>query len=272
MLDTTGLRFPLDSYHPTAEQRKTLERAQEILVDRCMERYGFRYPGQPAESPSGDAENARRYGISSASRAASHGYADGSREAPGKSPMDDLGSDEKLVLLGQERLDPTKLPKSQEEAEKSDEGTTSIGGRKVPAGGCLHEATLKLFRPTKDIIDLMFVQNLMFDAYRRSQQDSHVVKAAKSWSDCMAHQGLRTDEPVSPMEDLGFKASEFASPKAISAAKKDIACKAEVNLVGIWFSVETSDQNRLIDQNAETLKRAKVQLEDRLRLANLIIK
>ncbi|MFI2352012.1 hypothetical protein ACH492_34430 [Streptomyces sp. NPDC019443] len=272
MLDTAGLRLPLESYQPTAEQREKLQRAQDNLIDQCMRRYGFRYPGRPAEFLGGGTGNARRYGVSSPSQAAKYGYANSVRAAPERPPMDDMGPNEKLVLHGRDDQDAAKWPNSQEEAEKSDEGTTVADGRKVPAGGCVRESALKLFTPTKDTVDYMFIQNLTFDAYGRSQQDSRVVKAMRSWSDCMADHGYRTDEPVGPMNDLGFKESEHSSPEAITAAKQDVACKKEVNLVGIWSAVETSYQNRLIDQNAETLKKADEQLDDRLRLADSLIR
>lgn len=270
MLDTSGLRLPMDSYFPTAEQRRTLERAQAILIDKCMQRYGFRYPHRPTGVPNSEPENARRYGISSYSRAASHGYMVDLAPAA-KQTTDNIGIKEKVALYGQENQDPAKLPKSQEEAEKSGSGTASIGGRKVPVGGCLYESNLKLFSPTRSAVDFMFVQNLQFEAFGRSQRDPRVLRAVKSWSDCMAGHGYRTDEPLSPVKDLGFKTSEFASPKAIAAAKQDVACKKAVNLVGIWFSVETTYQNRLIDQNAETLKKAKAQLKDRMRLADSFV-
>ena len=59
----------------------------------------------------------------------------------------------------------------------------------------------------------------------------------------------------------------LSSPEAINAAKADVTCKEKVNLVGVWYGVETAYQRQSIDRNAEVLDLAKRQLADRLKLA-----
>lgn len=267
VLDSKTLQFPLEAYTPDAAQRATFGEAQDVLTDQCMKRYGYRYAVRSHGSERGD--NATRYGVSNASSAARYGYsnpemADGSQKPAQKA----LGTNEKLILHGEDKVDPSKaVPMSQEEAEKSDKGAITVAGKKVPAGGCLREGFLKLYAPTKDSVDIMVPQNFAFDANGRSREDSRVAKAIKAWSDCMAEQGYRTDDPVSPQSDLGFGDTSLTTPKAVAAAQQDVVCKKETNLVGIWYAVEKAYQKRIIDQNAETLETVKKQLEERLRLA-----
>ncbi|MFC8226878.1 hypothetical protein [Streptomyces sp. NPDC057287] len=267
LLDSKSLQFPLETYIPDATQRGTFGEAQDVLTDRCMKRYGYRYTVRSRGTERGD--NATRYGVSSAVSAARYGYSNPElAESRPKPAQKALGTNEKLILHGEDKVDPSKaVPMSQEEAEKSDKGATTVAGKKVPAGGCVREGFLKLYAPTEESVDIMVPQNFAFDANGRSRQDSRVAKAVKAWSACMAEQGYRTDDPVSPQSDLGFGDTSLTTPKAVAAARQDVACKKETNLVGIWYAVEKAYQKRIIDQNAETLETVKKQLEERLRLA-----
>ncbi|MFE2555118.1 hypothetical protein ACFXGT_03650 [Streptomyces sp. NPDC059352] len=267
LLDSASIRFPLDAYVPTGAQRKALAEAQDVLVDQCMKRYGYRFAVRKSHSGSGD--NSMRYGVSSLQTVDRYGYENPEiAERPRKPPEKPMGPNEKLILHGETEVDPSKpVPMSQEEAESSGQGVITVAGKKVPAGGCLREGFLKLYAPTKDSVDIMVPQNFGFDAYGRSRQDSRVRKAVEAWSACMAKEGHRTDNPVSPQNDLGFGDTTLNSPKAVTAARQDVTCKKQTNLIGIWSTVEIAYQKRLIEQNAETLATAKTQLDTRLRLA-----
>lgn len=267
LLASADLRFPLDAYVPTGEQNSQLTKAQDKLVDQCMQRYGFRYESPRAGSAAQPRDESRRYGLSDASVATRYGYNNPVLEnRPPKPVAKQLGPNEKLFLHGEEQVDPAKpIPMSQEESEKSGLGSLTVDGKKVPSGGCLRESFLKLYSPVKNSVDIMVPQNFGFDAYGRSRQDSRVEKAIKEWSACMAEKGFSTDNPVSP--ELGFNDATLGSPQAVTAAQQDVACKQRTNLVGIWFTVEVAYQKRLIEQNAEVLALAKTQLEERMRLA-----
>ncbi|MCY0937491.1 hypothetical protein, partial [Streptomyces sp. H34-S4] len=267
LLASGDLRFPLDVYIPSGEQNSQLAKAQDRLVDQCMQRYGFRYESPRAGSAAQPRDESRRYGLSDAAVATRYGYNNPVLEnRPPKPAPKQLGPNEKLFLNGEEQVDPAKpVPMSQEESEKSGLGSLTVDGKKVPSGGCMRESFLKLYAPVKNSVDVMVPQNFGFDAYGRSRQDTRVEKAIKEWSACMAEKGYRTDDPVSP--ELGFNDATLGSPQAVTAAQQDVACKARTNLVGIWHTVEVAYQKRLIEQNAEVLTLAKTQLEERMRLA-----
>lgn len=266
LLESRNLTFPMTAYVPDSRQQDLLLQAQDVLTDQCMKRYGFRF--QIARKPSPPEEYTRRYGLSDPAEVAQYGY-DNPPRTSSKSPQPAVGPNEDLVLHGLQ-VDPSvQIPQTQEEAEKSDLATTTVGGQKVPAGGCARESALKLLSPTKDTVDYTVPQTFRSDGYARSQKDSRVVKVIKSWSECMQKNGFTVDSPMGPPP--GINDSNLSSPQAISTAKQDLECKKQTNLVGIWYTVELAYQKRVIEQNAETLDRVKKQLDERMKLAASLI-
>ncbi|MFD8630813.1 hypothetical protein [Streptomyces sp. NPDC059533] len=270
ILESRSLAFPISAYLPDDRQQGTLAQAQDLLIDQCMQRYGFRYQEMRKPGPdAGQNDNSRRYGISDPTEAAGLGYDNPRVARSQKPPRPAYGPNEELVLDGLQVDPSTQFPTSQEEAEKSDVATTVVGGRKVPAGGCKRESALKLHSPTKDTVRSMDAQGFGLDAYSRSRKDSRVVGAFKSWSACMGRYGYTVDNPMD--QPPGIDNSNIRSPQAIAMAKQDVDCKRETNLVGIWYTVELAYQKRVIEQNAETLDRAKKQLDERMKLAASVI-
>ncbi|MFF0423176.1 hypothetical protein [Streptomyces sp. NPDC004520] len=264
LLSTTGLSYPLDAYETTDDQRRKLEQAQARVTGDCMKRFGFTYE-MPLSPAPGGRSNARRYGLTDATAAARYGYTPNQgAQRPAKPATVDLGASGDLALNGPAYKGPQ--PMSLEEAKAKDSGKT-LNGQKVPIGGCIREGFLTVYAPKKGAVDAMFVFSVSGDAYARSREDSRVVAAVKAWSACMAEKGYKANNPVSPQRDLGLDPNTFGSPRAIAAAKQDVACKEKANLVGVWYTVESAYQKRNIEQNAETLNQAKTELNERLRLA-----
>ncbi|WP_328620630.1 hypothetical protein [Streptomyces sp. NBC_00354] len=269
LLESRNLTFPITPYIADDRQLGLLNEAQDVLVDQCMQRYGFRYQMRRKADSAVKRDYNRRYGLSDPAEAARLGYDNPQVSQAQRPPQQPLGPNEKLVLYGLE-VDPSlPVPKSQEEAEKSDVATTVVGGQKVPAGGCLRESSLKLWTPTKETVGSMVAQGFGMDSFARSRKDSRVVKTIKSWSECMAKHGHSIDNPMD--QPPGINDSNISSPQAITLAKQDVECKKETNLVGTWYTVEIAYQKRLIEQNAETLDRAKKQLDERMKLAASLI-
>ncbi|TPQ23772.1 hypothetical protein [Streptomyces sporangiiformans] len=273
-LRTQGLKFPLDAYERSTTEQRVLTRAQQMLTNRCMARYGFAFQAPAtAVTPGDSTDDARRYGVSDPETAAAYGYArpnkPGSTRTPPRQP--ELSSTGKLVLYGaSDDGKPQDLPASQQEAEavrKKGKGTTKVGGEAIPVGGCIRESFLKLYAPTRDSVDVLFVFQLISEAQSRSREDSRVRRVFKRWSSCMKESGYSVSNPAGVASQLGLRDDELSSPRAITAAKADVACKEKVNLVGVTFAVESAYQRQLINKNAETLQLVKKQDEDRLRFA-----
>lgn len=270
--DAVGLQLPLDAYDATREENRALEQGQGILISRCMERFGFRYslPQHPASTATNRA-NARIFGVVDANEAAQYGYSTPGDAQPPERTAQNLTASEELALHGAPDLKPPDMPNSQAEAEQKGGGKERINGKAVPVGGCGREAFLKLYAPEPNAVDAMYVFNLKAQAESRAHEDSRTKAVNKRWSDCMARGGHTATDPMNAASELGIADDALASPAAITAAKADVGCKKEVNLVGVYFAVQSAYQNRLIDKNAETLDLAKKQLADRLKLAASLV-
>ncbi|MCT9074990.1 hypothetical protein [Streptomyces fulvoviolaceus] len=268
MLRTADVSFPMDAYEATAEQQVTLARAQGVLTSRCMARLGFTYqaPERPVSSASGS--NARVFGLVDPDTAARYGYLNpGTANAPVRAATGSLTEAEQLALSGEDDLDPADVPANLEEAEKSGGSDVTFNGERVPVGGCVRESYLKLYARKANEVDILFVFNLKSDAESKAREDSRVRAVDKRWSSCMAKAGYELTGPVNAVKELGLTESDLSSPRAVTAAKADVACKQRVNLVGVRYAVTTAYQRRLIEENAQTMSLAKEQLESRLLLA-----
>ncbi|MEU7553940.1 hypothetical protein AB0B01_16600 [Streptomyces sp. NPDC044571] len=274
---TSSLSLPMDAYMDTEADTMRMGRVQEGLVAACMARYGFTYEGVTAVGRSaggapGD-RHAHLFGLADPAVAAAHGYDKTSGEGkPAKPPAPKLSDSAYTVLHGEPPggggpgAQPPPDALNEEDAARVDSGI-EVGGQKVPAGGCGREGYRKLYAPTKDSVDLLFAFGLAGEAHDRSKGDSRVVEVLRKWSACMdksGYTGLKT--PYEVVEKLGLQ-SDLGGAKAVSAAKADVACKYEVNLVGVWYAVEKAYQQRLIEEHAETLALYKKQRDARFKLA-----
>ncbi|GHB43915.1 hypothetical protein GCM10010347_11440 [Streptomyces cirratus] len=250
---------------------------QEGLVARGMARYGFAYEGVTAveRAPAGATEDRHAYlfGLADPARAAAHGYEKTAGEGkPAKPPSPKLSDSAYTVLHGEPPgggglgAPPAPDALNEEDAARVDSGI-EVGGRKVPAGGCGREAYRKLYAPAKDSVDLLFAFGLAGEAHDRSKGDSRVVDVLRRWPACMdksGYTGIKT--PYEVVEKLDLQ-SDLGGAKAVSAAKADVSCKREVNLVGIWYAVEKAYQQRLAEENAQTLALYERQRAARFKLA-----
>ncbi|MFJ3934675.1 hypothetical protein [Streptomyces sp. NPDC090029] len=233
--------FPIEKYLPKVGEDARVAAASGELIRACMARFGFQYQPPVASQETLDSEEnganrIRRYGVSSASSAASYGYhlprssVDGlqSPEAP---PMSDA---ENQVFIGDQ--DPVSGVKPGDK----------VAGKEIPAGGCSGEAQRRLkIEPRQRMAEK--INNVSF---ARSQENSQVKEAFQEWSTCMARAGHSYKTPLEPLDNLTGKSP---SPVEISAAKEDVKCKDSVNLVGVWFAVESKIQEELIARNEEVL-------------------
>ncbi|MFZ3472176.1 hypothetical protein ACODT3_15510 [Streptomyces sp. 4.24] len=271
---TAALALPMDAYTDTEAESIRMGQVQQRLLARCMARYGFAYEGLKSAEPAGGrgAEDRHRnlFGAADLAYAAAYGYdpnaGAGTRAKPAAPELTDSAY---AVMNGEPRgAAGGRAPDAmnEEEAAGVDSGLTA-GGAKVPAGGCGREAYRKLYAPTKDSVDLLFTFGLAGEAHDRSKNDSRVLAVLEKWSACMGrsgYSGIKT--PYDVIEELGLQGDQ-GGPKAVNAAKADVACKQEVNLVGIWAAVERAYQERLAEEHAQTLALYKAQREARFRLA-----
>ncbi|MFD6969381.1 hypothetical protein [Streptomyces sp. NPDC059979] len=271
---TASISLPMDAYTDSDAERERMGDAQRRLTARCMSRYGFSYeqPAGPATGGAASKEDRHQnlYGVVDPAYAAAYGYApDAGRPRAPRPPVPQLSDSASTVLFGQRPGDKGKAdpgPASDEEAQKTDSGLT-VGGQQVPAGGCQREGYRKLYAPSKDSVDLLFTFGLASEAHTRAQEDSRVGAVLRKWSDCMAKAGYSgVTSPYEVVEKLGL-GSDQGGARAVAVATKDVACKREVNLVGVWAAAEAAYQKVLAEEHAETLALYKMQRDARLKLA-----
>ncbi|MEU7073584.1 hypothetical protein AB0B30_24055 [Streptomyces narbonensis] len=267
------LVYPLDPYKATDEQRRALEKAQDLLAVDCMKRLGITY--RPAARPVPAARSTQRYGLTDEARAARYGYGTPGYVPDSAGPRSDpLTPAERLALSGPPLESKPgggmKLPpRTLEEQRRTDSGRT-VNGKKVPAGGCGREAHLRLYAEKKEPEDLLYVFGMEGEALTRAKASPKVAAAVKAWSACMAEKGYRVTDPMAPHKELGLNPegeADLGTPKAIAAAKQDVACKKRVRLVGFWYEAEVGFQRELMEEHSETLKQVKTEHEERIRKA-----
>ncbi|MFJ5778574.1 hypothetical protein [Streptomyces sp. NPDC093094] len=270
---TAALVFPLDAYDRRPADQNLLERAQDELAVRCMARHGFAYvpPERGASTPR--PLNSRVYGVVEAKEAAEHGYSDPGAQTDGRPrPAGKELSEEGLLTLYGEQTDPASMPASQEEAEREGGSARKAGGRAVPVGGCNRESYLKLYAPTADSVDIMFVFELKARSKTQSEADPRVRRNDAEWAACMRKAGHEAaSDPMKAVRQLGLE-EDPSGPAARAAAKADVACKKKVNLVGVRYAVQSAFQKRLVARYAATLELAGKQQEDRMKRAAVLVR
>ncbi len=247
--DPSDVVLPLDVFSYSPEQYRDVQLAAWQLIRDCVTRFGGEYTVPKelvVEMPALLFSHERRYGIADENLAATNGYHVapellGARGKGGWNP-----SPEELVLV---------------------RGTTAATiridriGNPLPEGGCGAEADAVLSgssSPTDGTAGFSVPDVLASEAHGLAEGDSRVREAMAGWSACMARQGYRYRD-VWEANDQGWPTP--AGDDQIATAVSDVRCKHEVNLVGIWSTVEAAYQERLIEQHRADLDDLRARLE-----------
>ncbi|HET8658086.1 MAG TPA: hypothetical protein VFM55_03710 [Micromonosporaceae bacterium] len=236
LLASVDLRLPVEDYLPTAEQGNRLGAARLVMIRRCMARFGIDYPVKPVPAGGHGPRSLtdRRYGITDIALARTAGYGLGPRDPRlvTRPERPKIGPDGQTVLSGQ--------------------GRSVVNGLPVPDGGCIAEADRALDQAVPVGTDTRAGNQLQLRTFEVSKRDSRVRAAFAAWSACMSASGHLYDDPLTVMGDPAFTGDDpahpgRAGPAELAVAMSDIDCKARVNLVGIWFTVESAYQRREIE-------------------------
>lgn len=247
LLASTDLRLPLDAFMVAAEEHGRLTAAQRVLIRQCALKYGVDVrPPQPRQAAR-LLGNQRRYGLTDEAAAGTYGY----------------GLPPGAVNDGEPPREPDLDPAAV--SVLSGEGQRSHNGRPIPERGCVGEAQRGLAGAGPSVADANLAHRLSTESFARSQQDSRVRTAGSRWSECMRAEGFDYSSPLDPAGDPRF--AKGVPPEEIATARADIACKKQTNLIGIWFSVESAYQARLIEEHHEALNLIKESVAAQLRYA-----
>ncbi|MET9365229.1 hypothetical protein ABZX93_30555 [Streptomyces sp. NPDC006632] len=272
----SAFELPLTDYRPTGAEYTRINQARSELARQCMEGLGFKkFQPAPVQSlgPGANGVDAMedlddlRYGTHDAEQAGTYGYKPefvvkrtngfvAPPAAPKRSP------EEWLALTGtkEERSDAVQNGLT---APKLQNGTT------VPYGGCLNEGLKKVTDGKPVIADL--VTRLDGQSYKASLEDSGVKKVFAAWSSCMKGKGYSYSDPMKANDDPKFAQSSITEAEKATATA-DVACKSNVDLIGVWNSAEVKIQTRLIQEHRQELAQIKQDKAAALKVADSVLR
>ncbi|MGF7234169.1 MAG: hypothetical protein ACQSGP_04295 [Frankia sp.] len=236
LLRSTDLHLPLDTYLLSVSDLDRIGQARRVLTHGCMQRLGYSFPPLTPGIPTGPSTwNERRYGVTDPAMAARYGYGLGPRDPashPGR--PDETGANT-----------PTTA-----QLRALDGSVGTVNGVPVPAGGCTGQANRHL-AGGETAADVNLPQQLSSESFARSSTDPAVTPATAAWSRCMQAAGYRYTTALDPPGDPRW--SRVPRSTQIATANRDVSCKRQANLVGIWFTVEAAYQRQLIADHRTAL-------------------
>ncbi|WP_426367299.1 hypothetical protein [Streptomyces sp. E-08] len=266
--DPSTWTLPMQAYRPTTEQTRTLARAEQKLVGRCLEEFGIDWKPAP-ELPAIGPKNMLdwRYGIHDAVMSAKFGYQvdpaqrdryeRALREADARPRL----SDDAQLVLGGSDVPAEVRQKAGPEARRD-----FYAGRRIPEGGCFGEARRTLGGSSQAVSPL--VQRLTNDSYPASTQDPRVKTVFARWSACMKAKGYTYPAPMAANDDPRFRPRpEGVSRTEVDTALADLDCRATYRVAEVWHDAETRIQRAAVQSNAKALTAERRALDTTVRKA-----
>ncbi|MEU1406451.1 hypothetical protein ABZ471_29515 [Streptomyces sp. NPDC005728] len=252
--------FPLHAYlpDPSSDRGKSIGTAQWILAKQCMVRLGFAgfavldtrsvestYPVRQgtlgSRSRTGDDSP---YGVDDPDRAAEHGYHNRTQEE--SSQPQEWPADQYVALTG-----------------RFDSGDSHHAhGHPVPDGGCLGQATRKIYGPPPKVTTVNGLKlsgyyslglQLWYESNKQARKDPAWKKADRAWSACMKEKGFRYSDPDKASLDTAWYRTEEPSDREKKTAAADARCKLDTDYIGTLHAIETRAQKAVISKRKKDL-------------------
>jgi hypothetical protein len=244
--DLATFRLPLDPYLMNSTNLATSTKAESVLAERCLRRFGLEYR-LPAPSSAVVVGAQRRYGLADEATARARGY----------------------HVAEPPRVE-AEQPSAAVETVLSGRGQNSFAGQPVPEGGCIGEARRRLAEGAPAVPNERLATELAWEGFKRTGRDSRVRQVYARWSDCMTRAGHRYADPLQANDDPEFRAAE-PTPRELAVATADVTCKKEVGLIDVVASVETAYQQEILKHHASALAAVKANIEHRERTAAAVL-
>lgn len=259
---------PLDAYAQPVETIVALQRAEDILVSRCLDDFGFQdYPQQDYDLIAASFVEAagRLYGITDRAIAAVYGYHPAPSQDTAAAQFERSEAFD-FVFLG---LRPGENPAQVDLTMSPGE----VGGRAIPPAGCLGQARQQLTGNTtrNPSESATLGRALRIEAWTSAWADSRVVEAKSEWADCMATAGYQVEDPVADTSTREGGAESQPDPSEIAQALTDIDCKVAVDFVARANEVHVEYSMRAIEENQLALQESLQFNEETLFNANQVI-
>ncbi|MGW1198850.1 hypothetical protein ACWD4B_23890 [Streptomyces sp. NPDC002536] len=269
--DPASWTLPMLAYRPTKEQDKSIATAETRLVRQCMKGLGIDWQPEP-ELPQIGPRNLLdwRYGIHDPELTAKRGYQpDAAQQARYDAAVHAQTARPSPSVDTQVALGGTDMPSDLVDRASPEVRNGTLGGRKLPPGGCFGEARRTLGSATHGVSPL--VQKLTNASYGESQNDPRVKDVFAKWSACMRAKGMTYAAPMDANDDPRFRPDpKGVSPLEISTALADLACRDAHRVAEVWHDAEVRVQWRYVRENQAALAGDRRALDDVVRAAGRV--
>lgn len=252
-LDAELAKLPLAGYRMSGKDMVLQSRAQELLTQRCMKRFGLPLALTSTEElrllqKRVDSEDRVGIGLVDESIAGRYGYhgrpEDADLEVSGKGSV--FTAEQQQVLTG---------------------AVDTFAGQPVPAGGCRGEAARDLIprsgssQPNSapphsrvtpgagtngdNLVNLQMASRDIANSTQQIKADEHFGDMVKAWHDCMAKSGYKYDSPTAAAE---YFSNRPPGNDEVKTAVADVRCKAEVNYLGVYLTLARRYQQAMLDK------------------------
>jgi hypothetical protein len=271
-VDRANYSLPLDAYHASATQQRTLERAVFVLAQRCARAHGVTVPAAriPAADPKPEflAAVANDVRPLTLEQARTIGY-------------DLYPSGTPAVDAVQAGLTPPQLEIYR--GWSTDLKLTKPTDPFLLHGGCYTQAEQTLLKGAKPApvpglststgrpslyTDDDTVGNVYVEAARSGETSPSADQAQKRWSACMATHGYRG---LHTTKDTIESLSNMKSASAKRRAVKDVQCKESTGFMTVWIASMTTAQEAVIAANQARLAGFKQRLATRMANAAMVL-
>ncbi|MFI2350932.1 hypothetical protein ACH492_28705 [Streptomyces sp. NPDC019443] len=269
MTNANNQEMPLDQYLLNPDQLESVSSAYSLRVAGCMHKYGlsFEAPKQSIGAGIGaDAPSSRvdgRFGYQSMAHAKEWGYhpAGGFPKGETWKTSPDNDPEKWFVLTGARDTDVLSGP-----------GGLTRSGSRVPSHGCVGSALMEITGSRNGRIgDADIATNLKFDTLVAAQKDPRTLRVFSLWSHCMQKHGYSYRSPLDALSDPRWVKSSRPSSAEIETAVADQECRARHNVVGVWFTVDFSYQERAVADNRDELLKVRKRIDYQVKAAQEIL-
>ncbi|PPG30767.1 hypothetical protein C5E10_11565 [Pseudoclavibacter sp. RFBG4] len=217
--------FPIDAYLMDTDALRSVDYANDILVQQCVTAAGGSYVATEPEQPGAQPAD-RRYGLWDVAEAAQYGYALNVGEVSLADPNESAGQD------------PTEA-----DARILDGCVAEIDFLPSVGRGSLASRDQDP--------EFYLAANLMNTAYALATADERWTAIDQEWEQCLIDAGLETvhDQESVPVSPVVPDDPELSLRTAVAEAE----CSVSVNRVQVLGDVESQYQAALIDQQQAAL-------------------
>lgn len=234
-------QFPLDEYRPTAEQRRQLFNAQNLLIRDCASARGVSIVVAPAKLPQSDffalyEAPVRPLDVGYAN---ANGYHMPPTSSPGRSLVEGLSASAAQVVGGW-----------------VDDGLTARPTDPfLLSGGCLGESRRKLSGSDDQfgVDGLAYtVTGFISQAAQQVLSDPALLSVESSWSQCMRDSGYSAISSPADAIRTGMSTGAVTADER-KQARADAQCKQVTGFAATWARLTISYQESVINSHADQL-------------------